>query len=103
MSHRFGITDPAFFASALALANPVPIEGNRIDLLENGDQIFPAMLDAIRSARKTINFEAYIFWSGQVGHEFRDALAERARAGVKVRILLDGLGSGTKPTTAMSR
>jgi cardiolipin synthase len=51
------------------------------------------MLDAIRSARKTINFEAYIFYSDEVGHLFRDALCERARAGLQVRILLDGLGS----------
>ena len=67
--------------------------GNRLELLENGDAIFPAMLAAISSARKTVNFEAYIFWSGEVGSRFRDALAERAAHGVAVRVLLDAVGS----------
>ena len=67
--------------------------GNRIEILENGDEIFPAMLAAIASARRTINFEAYIFWSGEVGARFRDALAERAAHGVAVRVLLDAVGS----------
>src|SRR5712691_10427024 len=54
------------------------------------------MLSAIRSARKTINFEAYIFYSDAIGDHFRDALCERARAGTEVRVLLDGIGSGWK-------
>ncbi|MDP9291669.1 MAG: phospholipase D-like domain-containing protein, partial [Verrucomicrobiota bacterium] len=96
LPHRFGVSDPAFFASALALGNPLTIEGNRIDLLNNGDAIFPAMLQAIAKAQKSISFEAYIFWSDEIGFKFRDALCERAQAGVHVRVLLDGLGSGTK-------
>lgn len=96
LPHHFGVSDPAFFASALALTSPVAIEGNRIDLLNNGDVIFPAMLDAIAQAKSTVNFEAYIFWSDSAGNRFRDALCERARAGVRVRVLLDGLGSGMK-------
>jgi cardiolipin synthase len=67
--------------------------GNRLELLENGDAVFPAMLAAISSARKTVNFEAYIFWSDEVGTRFRDALAERSSHGVAVRILLDAVGS----------
>ncbi|HEX2798662.1 MAG TPA: phospholipase D-like domain-containing protein, partial [Thermoanaerobaculia bacterium] len=67
--------------------------GNRLELLENGDAFFPAMLAAISSARKTVNFEAYIFWSDEVGTRFRDALAERATQGVEVRVLLDAIGS----------
>ena len=59
----------------------------------NGDQIFPAMLASIRSAKQTVDFESYIYWSGDIGHQFADALAERARAGVKVRVLLDWMGS----------
>jgi cardiolipin synthase len=93
LEHTFAVSDPEFFGSALALADPVPIEGNAIELLQNGDEYFPAMLDAIRHAKKTINFEAYIFYSDEVGRGFRDALCERARAGVEVRVLLDGLGS----------
>lgn len=94
--HTFTVRDPAFFGSAHALADPLPVDGNKIQLLHNGDGIFPPMLEAIRSAKKSINFEAFLFWSGQVGSQFRDALCERARAGVRVRVLLDGMGSGSQ-------
>jgi len=94
--HTFAVSDPSFFGSAHALADPFPVAGNKIDLLHNGEQIFPAMLEAIGAAKKSINFEAFIFQSGRVGSRFRDAFCERARAGVRVRILLDGLGSGTR-------
>jgi len=93
LEHTFSVRDPEFFGSALALSDPVPIAGNKIELLNNGDEYFPAMLQAIRSAQQTINFAAYIFQSDDVGHQFRDAFSERARAGVQVRILLDGIGS----------
>jgi cardiolipin synthase len=92
--HTFSVRDPEFVGSALALANPVLLPGNKIDLLQNGDEYFPAMLQAIGAARKTINFEAFIFYSDPVGYQFRDALCARARAGVEVRVLLDGIGSG---------
>jgi cardiolipin synthase len=52
------------------------------------------MLEAIRSAKKTVNFAAYILKSDTIGHQFRDAFCERARAGIEVRLLLDGIGSG---------
>lgn len=96
LPHQFAVSAPEFFPSAHALARPVPIGGNQIDILKNGDEIFPALLEAIAGAKKTINFEAYIFWSGEIGSKFRDALCERARQGVKVRIVLDGIGSGKK-------
>jgi cardiolipin synthase len=67
--------------------------GNRVVNLENGAEIFPAMLEAIRGARRTINFETYIYWSGEIGREFVEALSERARAGVKVHVLIDWVGS----------
>ena len=94
LAHTYSIRSPEFFTSALALSNPVPVEGNRIELLNNGDEYFPRMLNAIRSARRTINFAAYILKSDVVGREFRDAFCEKARAGVEVRVLLDGIGSG---------
>ena len=94
LEHTFAISSPEFFSSALALSNPVPVEGNKVELLNNGDDYFPQMLEAIRSAQKTINFAAYIMKSDGVGHQFRDAFIEKARAGVEVRILLDGIGSG---------
>jgi cardiolipin synthase len=91
LPHGFTVSDPTFLPSALPSATMTP--GNRLELLENGDAIFPAMLAAISSARKTVNFEAYLFWSGDVGARFRDALAERAMHGVAVRVLLDAVGS----------
>ena len=94
LEHTFSVRDPEFFGSALALSDSIPISGNKIELLANGDEYFPAMLAAVRSARQTINFAAYIFHSDEVGHQFRDAFCERARAGVQVRLLLDGIGSG---------
>jgi cardiolipin synthase len=94
IEHTFAVSAPEFFGSALALTNPVPLTGNKIELLENGDRFFPAMLDAIKSAQKTVNFAAYIMKSDGMGHQFRDALCERARAGIEVRVLLDGIGSG---------
>ncbi|HEV7866709.1 MAG TPA: phospholipase D-like domain-containing protein [Chthoniobacteraceae bacterium] len=94
--HTFSVADPAFFGSAHALADPLPVDGNKIELLHNGDQIFPSMLAEIRGAQKSVNFQAFIMYSGEIGGAFRDAFIERARAGVRVRILLDGLGSGSK-------
>jgi cardiolipin synthase len=94
IEHSFSVSDPEFIGSALALSDPVLVAGSKIELLQNGDEYFPAMLAAIHGAQKTVNFEAYIFYSDNVGRQFRDALIERARAGVEVRVLLDGIGSG---------
>ncbi len=87
-------TDAAEFRRSLsALLGPQIVEGNQVDTLNNGDEIFPSMLEAIRSAKSTITFETYIYWSGSIGQEFVDALTERARAGVRVHVLLDWVGS----------
>jgi cardiolipin synthase A/B len=94
IEHSFSVSAPEFIGSALSLSDPVLVPGNKIELLQNGDEYFPAMLAAIRGAQKTINFEAYIVYSDTIGREFRDALIERAKAGVEVRVLLDGIGSG---------
>ena len=75
------------------MLGPPVVGGNRYRVLLNGDEIFPAMLAAIRGARQTITFESYMYWSGDIGREFAAALAERARAGVKVHVLLDWVGS----------
>lgn len=93
LDHEFTVDAPEFFPSAHALADPLPITGNKIELLHNGRMIFPAMLEAIRGAKESINFEAFLFHSGEVATQFCDALTERARAGVRVRVLLDGIGS----------
>lgn len=68
-------------------------EGNRIDVLRNGREIFPAMLDAIRRARRSVEFLTFIYWRGDIALRFAEALAERARAGVDVFVLLDGYGA----------
>ena len=91
LPHDFTLNEATFLPSALPGA--AMTSGNRLELLENGDAFFPAMLAAISSARKTVNLEAYIFWSDEVGTRFRDALAERATQGVEVRVLLDAIGS----------
>ena len=68
-------------------------EGNRIDVLRNGDEIFPAMLEAIGKARRTIDLLTFVYWEGQIGREFAHALADRAKAGARVRVLLDAWGA----------
>ncbi len=93
MEHLYGITDPQFKREMSVLLGPAILAGNRISALQNGDEIFPAMLTAIRQGQRTITFETYIYWSGDIGQQFAAALSERARAGVKVRLMLDWLGS----------
>jgi cardiolipin synthase A/B len=93
IEHLFGIDDPQFKREMANLLGPCIVGGNRIAALQNGDQIFPAMLDAIRAAQHTITFETYIYWSGTIGRQFAEALAQRARAGVKVHVMLDWVGS----------
>ena len=90
----YSASDPQFLRAMGGLLGPGIVDGNQVQELLNGDQIFPSMLQAIRSATKTITFETYIYWSGNVGSQFADALAERARAGVKVHVLMDWVGSG---------
>jgi len=94
LTHRFAVSDPQFLRSMDHLLGPGVLAGNRIKALQNGDEIFPAMLAAIGGARETITFETYIYWSGEIGKKFSEALCERAKAGVKVHVLLDWVGTG---------
>ena len=89
----YSLEDPSFKHELGVLLGPPFTEGNRHQVLLNGDQIFAPMLATIRSAEKSITFETYIYWSGDIGREFADALSERARKGVKVHVLLDWVGS----------
>jgi cardiolipin synthase A/B len=93
IEHRYGVADPQFRREMGVMLGPAILPGNRVIDLENGDEIFPAMLEAIRSARKNITFETYIYWSGHVGQLFADALSERAKAGVDVNVTIDWAGS----------
>jgi cardiolipin synthase len=99
----YGAKDPQFNRAMGSLIGPGIVGGNRVTELLNGDQIFPAMLQAIHSAKNTITFETYIYWSGEVGKAFADALAERARAGVKVRVLVDWVGSAKMDDDLLDR
>jgi cardiolipin synthase len=90
----YQVGDPQFLRSMGSLLGPAVLDGNKVVTLSNGDEIFPSMLEAIRSAQKTITFETYIYWSGSIGKEFADALSQRARAKVRVHVLLDWVGSG---------
>jgi cardiolipin synthase len=93
MKHQFGVRDVAFLQTMHALTGAPIAGGNSVELLRNGVQIFPSMLAAIRTAKKTINLEFYIYWDGEIGRQFAETLAERARAGVQVKIILDAVGS----------
>ena len=96
ISHRielpYGVGDPQFDRSLGQLLGPPLVDGNHVRALQNGDEIFPAMLAAIAGARHSITLESFIYWHGHVAERFSRLLAERARAGVRVHVLLDGLG-----------
>jgi cardiolipin synthase len=91
--HRYDVGDPQFLRELGIMLGPAIVDGNQVVNLENGDRIFPAMLAAIRGAQASINFESYIYWSGEIGRQFAQALEERARAGVPVNVLIDWAGS----------
>jgi cardiolipin synthase A/B len=76
-----------------AVSGVAVTSGNRIDVLRNGDEIFPAMLDAIDDADRSIDLLTYVYWAGEIGAEFATRLSQRARDGLRVRVLLDGVGA----------
>ena len=89
----YAVGDAQFLRSMGTLLGPPIVGGNRVTPLRNGNSIFPAMLGAVKAARRTVTFETFIYWSGSIGRDFADALSERARAGVRVHVLLDWVGS----------
>lgn len=93
LQRLFPVDSPQFqWVMGNALTPPL-VGGNQVQALVNGNEIFPAMLAAIRSAQTSITLETYIYWSGSVGRGFTDALVERSKAGVRVKVLLDWFGS----------
>jgi cardiolipin synthase len=90
---NYSVRDPQFARSIGHVLSAPMVEGNNVIELLNGDQIFPAMLAAIRKAEKSITLETYIWSSGKVSASFIEVLTERARAGVKVQVLVDATGS----------
>jgi cardiolipin synthase len=88
-----GAEAPDVAITLAANLNAPLLPGNRVTLLENGDEIFPAMLDSIRNARESINLLTYVYWTGDIAQTFANELAAAARRGVKVRVLLDAFGA----------
>jgi len=89
----YSTRSPEFRQATGSLLGPNFVPGNNISTLVNGNQIFPAMLGAIRSAKHSISLETYVFQDGEIARQFTNALAERAQAGVKVNAILDAQGT----------
>lgn len=95
LQSQYSAEDPRFPAYLAALVGSQPTGGNRYTVLTNGDQFFPAMLDAIKSAKTRISFETYIYDAGTLGGWFTSALADAARRGVQVNLVVDAMGAKT--------
>jgi cardiolipin synthase len=89
--------EPSFFPTMEAHAQAPIVGGNRLTLLLNGEQIYPAILGAIRRAKSTITYAQYSYEDGQIARDLAEALAERCRAGVRVHVLLDSVGTLSMP------
>jgi cardiolipin synthase A/B len=93
LDHEFSIDSPEFVGTVAGASGSPFLEGNTLELLNNGDAFYPPMLAAINAAEHSITIEAYIYWAGEIGAAFAEALANRAQAGCRVKILLDAIGS----------
>lgn len=89
----YAAEDPAFPPLAGALTGSAVTTGNRFDMFVDGEQIFPAMLDAIAQAQQRISLETYIYEKGDVGSKFDKALEQAARRGVALNLTFDAVGS----------
>jgi cardiolipin synthase A/B len=103
VKHHYGILDPQLKREMGTLLGPAILSGSQVLALQNGEEIFPAMLAAIKTAQRTITFETYIYWSGGIGERFADALIERAAAGVKVHLMLDWVGCSKMSSELLGR
>jgi len=95
LEHEFSVETDEFLTTVAGSTGIPFFEGNAIEILNNGDEFYPAMLKAIAQARGSITVEAYIYWAGNIGKRFAEALAARATSGIGVKILLDAVGSST--------
>jgi len=95
LESSLSVDSPEFLASVAGDCGVSIVAGNRLSLLNNGDEFYPAMLQAISGACKTVTIEAYIYWKGEIGLRFANALAAKRREGVEVKVLLDAVGSST--------
>ena len=99
VERRYDTGSADYYRSLGVLLGPPVVAGNRIHALQNGDEIFPAMLAAIRGAQRTINFESYIYWSGDIGQAFADALVG-AREGRRAACTCCSTGSARRRSTS---
>jgi len=95
LESRFPVSSRDFLNSMVGCTGVSYLPGNHVTVLNNGDEFYPAMLDAIHRAERSVTIEAYIYWKGEIGMRFAHALASRVKAGTKVKILLDAVGSST--------
>jgi cardiolipin synthase len=99
----YTVEDDVFKRTMGQLLGPPMLENNEVTILQNGDEIFPAMLAGIRSAQRTITMENFLLKEGKVANAFVDALIERADAGVKVHLLQDAMGCSSVYGSVMNR
>jgi cardiolipin synthase A/B len=95
LDHEFSIDSPEFVGTVAGASGSPFLDGNTLELLNNGDAFYPRMLAAIEAAEHSITIEAYIYWAGEIGAVFAEALAKRAQAGCRIKILLDAIGSAS--------
>ena len=95
LDHGLAVGSPEFLNTVVGAVGVPFAPGNTLELLNNGDRFYPSMLAAIDSAERSITMEIYIFWAGEIGLVFARALAQRASAGVKVKVMLDAVGSSS--------
>jgi cardiolipin synthase len=103
IEHRYAVADPQFRREMSVMLGPSITPGNKVTALQNGEEIFPAMLEAIRKATTSVTFETYIYWSGEIGEAFTEALSERARAGIPVTVTVDWIGSARMDRALLMR
>ncbi len=97
------VGSPDFLRAAEALTSAPISGGNRLDVLVNGDRIFPVFLDTIRAARSTVNLTTYVYWRGDIAHEMAGCLADKAREGVAVNVILDAVGAAKMERELLER
>jgi cardiolipin synthase len=103
LDSNVSIEDERFPEYASAVTASPPTRGDRYEMLLNGDQVYPAMLSAIRAAQRRVNFLTYIYSPGQAADLFTDALADAARRGVEVNVVVDDFGASDIPDDHVKR
>ncbi len=92
-----------FMRAAEALTGAPIVEGNSAELLINGDNIFPAFIETIASAERTLNVQTYVYWRGDIADEVAGAICEKARGGVDTKVILDALGAAQMQRSLIAR